>query len=198
MESEKPEGSSSRISPVMLAVLLLGVGGVSAFGVWWFQGGGASEEPPAEAEEAAADGHDPKAETAGGHGRKAKADGGGHGGDAGGEKEGEHGPVSLNQRGRAVVTLGKFTVNLRGSGGGRVLRAEVQLEVDQASQNVVLEEQPALRDAVLTLSSDYTYSDLEGIDGKTHLRDEIFARVSTLLDGQTKVHRVYFTEFVVQ
>jgi flagellar basal body-associated protein FliL len=213
----KPEGRFAKLKPVILAVVLIGAGAGAGFGAATFLGGGASAEA-APAEEGHGEGDEPKAETAGGHGEKKaegghgekKEEGGGHGGGhgekkaegghGGGEKKAEdHGVgVTLNQRGRAVVSLGVFTVNLRGSGGGRVLRAEVQVEVDSSAEQVVEDERPALRDAVITLGSDYTYADLEGIDGKTHLRDEILARVGSLLEGQAQVHRIYFTEFVVQ
>jgi len=99
---------------------------------------------------------------------------------------------------RQVHSLDRFTVNLRGTGGGRVLRLEVQVEVDEEDVDTVTEKSPALRDAVLTLASDYTYADLEGIDGKMRLRDELLARLNTSLEDTASVRRVYFTEFVVQ
>jgi flagellar basal body-associated protein FliL len=215
-----PPGRFAKLKPVLLAVVLLGAGAGAGFGGSMFLGGGET------AEAAPAEEHvegEPKAETAAGHGEPAddghgakKEEGGGHGEAEGGghgeaKKGGGHGEakkaedhgstsvgVMLNRRGRAVVTLGVFTVNLRGSGGGRILRSEVQVEVDARDESVVVEERPALRDAVITLGSDYTYADLEGIDGKTHLRDEINARVANLLEGRANVHRIYFTEFVVQ
>lgn len=100
--------------------------------------------------------------------------------------------------GKTVVNLGLFTVNLRGSGGGRVLRTEVQVEVPAGGYKVVETRKPVLRDAVITLASDFSYSDLEGVDGKTHLRDELHGRLNSVLSGDPKVERVYFTEFVVQ
>lgn len=99
---------------------------------------------------------------------------------------------------RMLHDLDRFTVNLRGTGGGRVLRLQVQVEVDEEDAEVVSAKQPALRDAVLTLASDYTYADLEGIDGKMRLRDELLARLNTSLEDTASVRRVYFTEFVVQ
>lgn len=99
---------------------------------------------------------------------------------------------------RAVHTLGLFTVNLRGSGGGRVLRMEVQVETNSEDLPVIEENTPMLRDSVLTVVSDYSYADIEGLDGKTRLRDELLGRINTLLPAQQRVERVYFTEFVVQ
>ncbi len=98
---------------------------------------------------------------------------------------------------RAVHSLSTFTVNLRGTGGGRVLRMEVQLEVDGTELPSIEEQSPVLRDAVLTLASDYTYADLEGIDGKMRFRDELMSRLNGVLSTPS-VKRIYFTKFVVQ
>jgi len=109
-----------------------------------------------------------------------------------GEGEGEQAEIV-----RAVHSLGGFTVNLRGTGGGRVLRMEAQVEVDSDRLVAVEENTPMLRDAVLTLASDYTYADLEGLDGKMRFRDELMSRLNGALTDPS-VRRVYFTEFVVQ
>jgi flagellar FliL protein len=129
--------------------------------------------------------------------------GGGGGGDEvvadadpDGDTEGEEPAAKKNER--AIVALDDFTINLRGTGGGRVLRLEVSAEVDADDETTVLDKRPMMRDAVLTLASDYTYNDLEGIDGKMRLRDELLARLNTSLEDEARVRRVYFTEFVVQ
>ncbi len=105
--------------------------------------------------------------------------------------------ASVSANGRLVETLGSFTINLRGGGGGRLLRTEVQVELDAKDQKLVETNLPKLRDAVITLVSDYAYPDLEGVDGKTALRDELLARLDSAVGGG-HVKRVYFTEFVVQ
>lgn len=99
---------------------------------------------------------------------------------------------------RVVHSLGQFTVNLRGTGGGRVLRMEVQVETTDTALPVVEEHSAQLRDSVITLASDYSYADVEGLDGKTRLRDELLGRVNTLLPADGRVERIYFTDFVVQ
>ena len=96
-----------------------------------------------------------------------------------------------------VHALDPFTVNLRGQGGGRVLRMVVELEIDKDDETSVVGETAQLRDAVLSLASDYTFSDLEGIDGKMHFRDELLGRVNRVLSGP-RVERIYLTQFVVQ
>ena len=99
---------------------------------------------------------------------------------------------------RVVHSLGKFTVNLKGTGGGRILRMEVQVETTEAGLPTIEEQTALLRDSVITLVSDYSYADVEGLDGKTRLRDELLGRVNTLLPEEGRVERIYFTEFVVQ
>ena len=100
---------------------------------------------------------------------------------------------------RVVHSLGLFTVNLRGSASGaRVLRMEIGLETDIENVTIVEDSQAALRDTVITVVSDYNSIDLEGVDGKTRLRDELLTRANKLLPSNARVHRVYFTQFVVQ
>jgi flagellar protein FliL len=110
---------------------------------------------------------------------------------------GEEEPGELGGNERIVFSLESFNVNLRGAGGGRVLRMEVQLEIRQKDEQHIQRAVPRLRDGVLTLASDYTFADLEGLDGKTRLRDEMHGRLNKLLD-YGRIERVYFTEFVVQ
>jgi flagellar basal body-associated protein FliL len=108
----------------------------------------------------------------------------------------DEGAEELYEDDRKIVPLEPFTVNLRGSGGGRVLRLEVQLEINGSDSERVAKATPRLRDAVLSLASDYTYTEIEGIDGKMHFRDELLGRLNRMLEGP-RIQRIYFTEFVV-
>jgi flagellar basal body-associated protein FliL len=96
-----------------------------------------------------------------------------------------------------MVSLGTFTVNLRGAGGGRVLRMSIYLQAKGGQADALSAAQAQLRDATLTLASDYTYDEIEGIEGKTRLREELLVRMNAVL-GDSMIERVYFTEFVVQ
>jgi len=115
-------------------------------------------------------------------------------GEEGAEGAGE---VEEVEEERLVHSLGLFTINLRGTGGGRVLRMEVQVEAGATAVAAVENEHAKLRDSVITLVSDYSYAEVEGLDGKTRLRDELLARMNAML-GKNRLERVYFTEFVVQ
>ena len=122
--------------------------------------------------------------------------------------EGEHGAPAEHGTGKqafaagmngksAVTNLGTFTVNLRGSGGGRVVRMEVQLDSDGHDAKALGTKTPQLRDSVISAVSDYTWSELEGVDGKTRLRDELLQRVNGIA-SPNEVNALYFTQFVVQ
>jgi flagellar protein FliL len=206
---EKAPAKGGRMKLIAAGVVALLLGGGGGAGAMYFLGG--SPEPPKVAEgeeghgeegaaegeegghgEAPAEGGHGEAPAEGGHGAPAE---GGHGG-GGGDPAKPALPVLRGNR--SVVNLGTFTVNLRGSGGGRVLRTEVQVEVAARDADTVDTYKPVLRDAVIALASDFTYADLEGIDGKTHLRDELLGRLNTVLEGKPAVDRLYFTEFVVQ
>lgn len=139
---------------------------------------GHGEAAPAEGHgEAKAEGHG-EAKAAGGHG-EAKAEG------------------SSNDNGKVITNLKTFVVNLRSSGGGRVLRMEVQLESSKEAAPALELGTPKLRDTILTAVSDYTFAELEGTDGKTRLRDELLTRINGTIAPLT-VDQVYFTQFVVQ
>jgi len=154
--------------------------------------GHAEGEAKAEGEghgEAKAEGEGAKAE---GEGHGAKAEGEGHGAKAEAMPE----PPTLDN-GHVITNLKTFVVNLRSSGGGRVLRMEVQLESSKEVAPHLDVNTPRLRDTILTAVSDYTFTELEGTDGKTRLRDELLTRINGTMAPMT-IDQVYFTQFVVQ
>ena len=96
-----------------------------------------------------------------------------------------------------VVSLDEFAVNLRESGGGRVLQMTVQVEATPTLEATILGRKAQIRDAVLLLASDYSYTELEGMEGKMRLRDEVLVRINGVL-APDRVECVYFTQFLVQ
>ena len=95
------------------------------------------------------------------------------------------------------VGLGQFDINVHGTNGGRVLRMEISIEVTPAQKMAVEGQTPRLRDGVITLAGDYSYAELEGLDGKNNLRDELIGRLNALLSTPA-VQELHFTQFVVQ
>lgn len=111
------------------------------------------------------------------------------------EKKGEEGekPSSAN-----VYPLEPFIVNIY---DGQELRyLKIKIEFEMASPEVKSEldaHQSALRDAILVLLTTKTMREVQDLQGKNQLRDEILTTTVKIL-GPGKVIKVYFTDFVVQ
>jgi len=103
----------------------------------------------------------------------------------------------LAEPGLALHDVGRLEVNLKDAHAGRVLEMHVQIEVPSQEQPAAERVTPALRDAVLLAVSDYTYDDLEGVDGKARLKDELLSRFHALTEHVT-IERLYLTQFVVR
>jgi flagellar basal body-associated protein FliL len=212
-ENAKPQGGRSQLlMRIGGGVVLLAAGAAGGFfggqvlkptaeptAAVATEGEGAAEAAPADGHgeaktEAKAEGHG-EAAPAEGHG-EAKAEGHGEAKAAGGHGEAKAEGHS-NDNGKVITNLKTFVVNLRSSGGGRVLRMEVQLESSKEAAPALELGTPKLRDTILTAVSDYTFAELEGTDGKTRLRDELLTRINGTIAPLT-VDQVYFTQFVVQ
>ena len=169
-------GFSVRSLIIPVVTLLFGLG--AGFGGAFFSGllgAETVEEEPAEE----------KAEAATAHGAAPAAGG-------------PDGTVTLNEAaGTAVTNLGALTVNLRGGAGGRVLRLEIQIETPADDAPGLALRSAQLRDSIITAVSDYTWSELEGAEGKTRLRDELISRVNGVV-APAAIGRLYFTQFVIQ
>jgi flagellar protein FliL len=98
----------------------------------------------------------------------------------------------------AVYTFEPFIVNLMDSANIRYVKVNMEVELSSADVQAEIEEKkPALRDMVISLLSNRTYSELLGVRGKTQLREELLRRINQILNSGS-VTRIYFTEFVVQ
>ena len=189
LEESAPPSAAKRFALPAIALLLgagAGVGGAMVAG-----GGDKAAEPGAEeaAAEAPAEGEAaaPAAPPAGGEVG------------AGGVNTASTAAAaaSASPTDPVITNIGTFTVNLRGSGGGRVLRIEVQVESKGQHAPLVASKAAPMRDSIITAVSDYTWSELEGTDGKVRLRDELLSRVNGIA-APAVVERMYFTQFVVQ
>ncbi|MDP2310774.1 MAG: flagellar basal body-associated FliL family protein [Pseudomonadota bacterium] len=179
--AEMPAPSTLRARLLVPAAMLLAGLGLGGAGAWFLA---APTAPAAEHGEATAEGapaEDGAAPTEG------------HGAAPGeGAVEGHALATGL-----AVTSLGTFTVNLRGTGGGRLLRLEVQVEGPALQSDALASRAAPIRDTIITAVSDYTWSELEGSSGKIRLRDELMARVNSAA-SPSSIERIYFTQFVVQ
>ncbi len=170
-----PPSKLKKVLP-LVGVLLLGLGG--GFGASMMMGGG--DEADAGGEQA-----DGAAAEAGDQGKPAAT---------GTATAPAAAPATAPTS--AVTSLGRFTVNLHGSGGGRILQMDVALESDPESTAAIEGLTPRLRDSIISAVSDYTWTELEGTDGKTRLKDELLTRINGVT-APVNVHAVYLTSFVV-
>ncbi|QSV46344.1 flagellar basal body-associated FliL family protein [Geobacter benzoatilyticus] len=121
-----------------------------------------------------------------------KAEGGSHG--ASGGKEGAAGAASAAN----IFPMEPFIVNIYDGQELRYLRVKVELETATAdAKNEIELRQAPLRDAILVLLTTKTLQDVQDLQGKNQLRDEIMVAINKILPPG-KVSRVYFTDFVVQ
>ncbi|MBF0294044.1 MAG: flagellar basal body-associated FliL family protein [Magnetococcales bacterium] len=125
-----------------------------------------------------------------------------------------------------MFKLDPFVVNLNEPKGNRYLKTTIQLEMDDSSAKKDGKEEkkaesgghgggaPAapekspleqelerrkaqLQDIILALLTSKTSKELQALEGKFRLREELLARINALLVNGS-ITRVYFTEFVIQ
>lgn len=97
-----------------------------------------------------------------------------------------------------VFSMEPFIVNIYDGMELRYLKVKVEMEMANPAFKPELEgRMAAIRDAILVLLTTKTLQDIQDVQGKNQLREEILAAVSRIV-AQGKVTKVYFTDFVVQ
>ena len=97
-----------------------------------------------------------------------------------------------------ILDLDTFMVNLGDQGGKRYLKTKIVLEYgSEAIGKEMITRLPQLRDIVLLLLSSKTLDQIQDMDGKIALRNELMARINQTLQ-QGHIKNLYFTEFVIQ
>lgn len=124
----------------------------------------------------------------------AKVEGGGHGAPAaGGHGGGEAAAGAAN-----MFALEPFIVNIYDGQELRYLKVKVEMEMAAPAVKVELDARlPPIRDAVLVLLSAKTLQDIQDVQGKNQLKDEILAAINKIIPPG-KIAKIYFTDFVVQ
>jgi flagellar protein FliL len=120
------------------------------------------------------------------------------------EAEPEEAPQEQEVSMGPIYKLDTMIVNLADQGGKRYLRITMDLEL-KPSENLdakeVIDEMdkrlPQIRDTILMILPTKQYADIATTSGKIALRDEIMAKLNTLLK-KGQISNIYFTEFVVQ
>ncbi len=96
-----------------------------------------------------------------------------------------------------MVDVEPFIVNILDDDGTRYLKAAITLETEGMAKDEIQKRMPQLRDAILLVAGNKTYNELRDLQGKLQLRAELLGRLNEILKD-TRVKRIYFTEFVVQ
>lgn len=181
-EEQAPAGVDAADGSKKKLIIIIGaaVGVAIILGVVAFMmlGKGDKKAPKeGEAAPAAAGAHGAAAPAAGGHGGGAPAAGG----------------PSAN-----IFPLEPFIVNIYDGQELRYLKVKVELEMAAPAVKGEIEARLApIRDAVLVLLSAKTLQDIQDIQGKNTLKEEILAAINKHIPPG-KLAKVYFTDFVVQ
>lgn len=127
----------------------------------------------------------------GGHGAAPAAPAGGHGAPAaGGAAAG--GPAAN------IFPLEPFIVNIYDGQELRYLKVKIELDMVGPAVKTEIEARLApIRDAILVLLSAKTLQDVQDVQGKNTLKDEILGAINKHIPPG-KIAKVYFTDFVVQ
>ncbi len=115
------------------------------------------------------------------------------------EQEAEALPHEREKRDNSPImyTLDKFTVNLDGT-PKRFIQTEISLEMlDEKGFEEVVTLGAQARDAIVRLLNAKTFTDIETIQGKLFLKDQIAMTLNQLLKKGV-VRGVYFSDFLVQ
>ena len=133
-----------------------------------------------------------KKESKEGEGAKTEAAaGGGHGGAPAAGGEG-------GAAGATVFALEPFIVNIYDGQELRYLKVKVEMEMANPAIKPELDGRlAAMRDAILVVLTSKTLQDIQDIQGKNQLREEILTAISKIV-AQGKVTKIYFTDFVIQ
>lgn len=95
-----------------------------------------------------------------------------------------------------TIPMETFLVNLSGNRGNKVLKVNMELEVEgDRIADEVDKRKPQIRDIIIILLSSKTYAQLSSPEGKEFLRDEIRDTINSFLT-KGKIKRVHFTEFI--
>jgi len=97
-----------------------------------------------------------------------------------------------------LFNLGGFTVNVKDGRATRVLRIKIELELKEGGGEIITKQKTQLRDAVIQLVSNYSHSDLKGLEGRLRLQDELIKTLNKSTGGKPTIERLYFSEFILE
>jgi len=114
------------------------------------------------------------------------------------EPEAEKVPENNSEAIRSVYSLDTFIVNLADKGGRRFLRITMDLELkDESFAGEIDKRLSQIRDSILMILPTKRFEDINGVEGKIALRDEIIIKLNSFLKNVI-ITNIYFVEFVIQ
>ena len=191
-QAEKPR-KKSRLKRIViiLAILLMTLGGAGIGAYWWLFMRTPMEDVPAPISEAGAEAPQ------GTPGKAPAPASSGTSGQAPSPAARIERQSDLPRSGGLVLPLPPVTVNLSDPGGRRYLKLGMEVEVNADVSAELKAHSARIRDAVIMLLAGKSYGDISTPDGKVLLKAEIAARLNQILGAQ-RVVRVYLTDFVVE
>lgn len=98
---------------------------------------------------------------------------------------------------RVMYTMPSFTVNLAGQ-PRRLIRVEMTFEMlDKEGFEEIVRNSPRARDEIMRILNRKTFDDVETIQGKLFLKDQISVTLNQAMRAAV-VKDIYFNEFLVQ
>lgn len=197
-----PEGGDGKAAPaekkgmsmVLVIGLVVGALGIGGGGAWWF----ASSKAHADAEAAAVaadDEHEDEGEGEGEDTSKAEDK-------KSQKKKKKKRPTHGDGPAEYLSLEPGFIVNLSDGDSTRYLQANIDV---MARDPKVIEEaklhMPAIRNSLLMLFGQKSASDLQSIEQREALREEVLEKVQEVMEeetGEPGVEQVFFTAFVIQ
>lgn len=95
-----------------------------------------------------------------------------------------------------LVPLETFLVNLSGAHGRKLLKINMELEVNNAEVQEEIEKiKPKIRDYIIIIVSSKSFAEVSTKEGKDSLREEIKNQINLFLT-KGQINKVFFTEFL--
>lgn len=186
--AEQPEAGGSKKKLFIIIGAAVGVAVIAGVVIMMMMGKG---------DKKAKEGGEAKVE-GGAHGGGAAppAGGGAHGGGAAPKEGGKEGAAAAP--GANIFPLDPFIVNIYDGQELRYLKVKVELDMAGVGVKTELDGKLApIRDAILVLLSTKTLRDVQDLQGKNQLKDEILGAINKIIPPG-KIAKIYFTDFVVQ
>ena len=115
----------------------------------------------------------------------------------GGKEHGKEGGKSAKGADN-TIEFPPIVVNLAGSGGNRYLKVNFVLAGNDSNlEDMIKENQNALRDVAISVLSAQSMSSLEAQGGRNLIRSELISQFNRTLGGRP-IEQLYFSEFVIQ